>query len=123
MLLDVGRIDKKKVASFGFRELSGRYLLTNDIGEYCFLDQPTFQAFLSGKTRELSSHKHQELCNKGFIRDGMDFSVLSRRYARKNAFLRRGPCLHIIVVTLRCDHECLYCQTGSHTAQPGRYVH
>lgn len=54
-----------------------------------------------------------ELAAKGFLRDHLDFRELSRRFARSNAFLWGGPALHVVVLTLRCNQCCLYCQAGS----------
>lgn len=113
MSIDLKNINKQKVSFFRFKQLNGQYLITNDIGDYCFLDSPSFDAFLAGKIEQTCPDKYSELQTKGFIRDRLDFDDLSQRYARKNAFLDQGPSLHIIVVTLRCDHKCIYCQAGS----------
>jgi len=113
MLLEPKEIDKEKVGFFHFRQLNGQYLLTNDIGDYCFLEPPSFDAFLTGKIEQTFPEKYSELQSKGFIKDKLDFDSLSQKYASKNAFLGQGPSLHIVVVTLRCDHQCIYCQAGS----------
>lgn len=113
MPLDLKTINKQKVGFFRFKELNGQYLITNDIGDWCFLSSQEFESFLSGKIEQAAPAKYQELQSKGFIRDQLDFDNLSQRYAKKNAFLGQGPSLHIIVVTLRCDHKCIYCQAGS----------
>jgi len=34
-------------------------------------------------------------------------------YRSKNDFLFGGPSLHIIVVTLRCNHKCVYCHASA----------
>ena len=113
MPLELHKINKQKVGSFYFKELNGQYLLTNDIGEHCFLDPLNLDAFLAGKIEQTCPDKYSELQTKGFIRDRLDFDGLARRYAQKNTFLGQGPSLHIVVVTLRCDHRCIYCQAGS----------
>ena len=113
MPLELHKINKQKVGSFYFKELNGQYLLTNDIGEHCFLDPLNLDAFLAGKIEQTCPDKYSELQTKGFIRDRLDFDGLARRYAQENTFLGQGPSLHIVVVTLRCDHRCIYCQAGS----------
>lgn len=113
MLLELKEIDRHKIGFFRFRIINGQYLLTNDVGKYYFLDPSSFEAFLSGEIEEISPDKYLELQNKGFIRDKLDFNNLAQKYASKNTFLSQGPSLHIIVVTLRCDHKCIYCQAGS----------
>lgn len=106
-------IDKQKVGFFRFKELNGQYLITNDIGDYSLLTSQEFDLFVCGKIEETCPEKYSELQNKGFIRDRLDFDGLSQRYVKKNIFLGRGTSLHIVVVTLRCDHRCIYCQADS----------
>jgi len=113
MPLDLKSIDRQKVGFFRFKRLNGRYLLTNDVGDYCFLDSPSFEVFLAGKIEQTCPDRYSELQAKGFIRDRLDFDGLARKYASKNIFLNRGPSLHIIVVTLRCDHKCIYCHASA----------
>ncbi|MEK6727157.1 MAG: His-Xaa-Ser system radical SAM maturase HxsB [Candidatus Omnitrophota bacterium] len=114
MPLELKKIDKQKVGFFQFKRLNGQYLLTNVIGDYIFLKPSSFDAYLCGKIEQTSPQEYSELQNKGFIRSQLDFDSLAQRYARKNMFLSNGgPSLHIVVVTLRCDHRCVYCQAGS----------
>lgn len=113
MLLEPLAVDKEKVGFFRFKQLGRQYLLTNDIGLWCLLEPQYFEAFLSGRMDCMPQDIQQELRSKGFIRDQMDFEGLVARYARRNSYLMQGPSLHIVVVTLRCDHRCLYCQTSS----------
>lgn len=112
MLLELKKIDRQKVSFFRFKELNDKYLITNDIGEYCFLIPKEFDLFLTGKTEQVCPNKYSELQEKGFIRNAMDFESLVNKYASKKGFLRAGTSLHIIVVTLRCDHKCIYCQSS-----------
>lgn len=113
MSLELKETDKQKVGFFRFNQLNGKYLITNDIGEWSFLTPRDFDSFLYGKIKQTSRDKYSELQSKGFIRDMLDFDELSQRYVRKNSFLGQSTLLHIVVVTLRCDHKCLYCQAGS----------
>jgi len=113
MSLNLSDIDNRRVGFFRFKELRGRYLITGDAGQYCFLEPRQFDLFLAGKIKQTYPDKYGELQGKGFIRDMLDFDGLAKKYASKNAFLGNGPSLHIVVVTLRCDHKCIYCQTSS----------
>lgn len=114
-LLELDKINKQKVGFFRYKELNNNYLITNEIGEYCFLTPRQFNSFLSGTTELDHPRVYQELLNKSFILNNLDLDNLSNRYASKNDFLLNSTSLHIIVVTLRCDHNCLYCQTSSST--------
>lgn len=115
MLLDLKEIDRKRVGFFRYKHLDKKrgYFLTNDIGEYCFLNSNEFEKFLSGKLEETVPEKYLELHEKGFIRNKLNFEVLIKKYHSKNAFLEQGPGLHIVVLTLRCDHACRYCQASA----------
>ncbi|MDP1852671.1 MAG: His-Xaa-Ser system radical SAM maturase HxsB [Candidatus Omnitrophota bacterium] len=116
MAIDVNLIDKKAVSYFRFKRFNGSYLVTNDVGEYCFLKPGWFNSFIKGEINEIMKQdevKYDELINKSFVRNKLDFDKLIAKYANKHDFLSRGTSLHIIVVTLRCDHKCAYCQANS----------
>ena len=38
---------------------------------------------------------------------------MSDAFRVKNQFLSYGPVLHIIIVTLRCNHKCQYCHAAA----------
>lgn len=97
---------------FTFRRLAGgRVLITNDSGFSRVLSGGDFAAFSSGRLP--AGGLRADLEAKGFVRDMMDFEGLAEACSRKNAFLGAGPGLHILVTTLRCNHKCLYCQSGA----------
>ncbi|MFH2204035.1 MAG: His-Xaa-Ser system radical SAM maturase HxsB [Elusimicrobiota bacterium] len=106
------KIDDQKVGFFRFRKVGGKYVLTNDTGQFARLTQAQFAKFLGGKLKS-KDVLHQELRAKGFIRDFMDFDKTVEAWSQRHSYLMQGPNLHIIVVTLRCDHACTYCQTSS----------
>lgn len=113
MPLNLQDLDRKELVPFYFKEFDGQYLLTNDTGDHCFLTPPAFTSYFNGKIKQAFPDKYSELKNKSFIREGLDFDAFAREYASRHNFLSYGPSLHIIVVTLRCDHKCIYCQAGS----------
>lgn len=111
--LPKNKLHSQKVGFFRFREIKGKKIvLTNEAGEYIILRPKEFRAFLDGKIGE-SHPLYPILQEQGLIRDKMDFPSLVAGYRKKNLFLWQGPSLHIIVVTLRCDHKCVYCQASS----------
>lgn len=106
------------IPSFTFRRLPGGcVLLSNDSGFTAALTGAGFARFSAGrlKTGALS----RELAAKGFVRDQTDFEGCAAACAKKNAFLNAGPGLHILVLTLRCNHKCLYCQSSAVGAAGG----
>jgi His-Xaa-Ser system radical SAM maturase HxsB len=93
-------------------ELDGRYLLTNDWGHHLFLKPAQFRRWLAGKITP-ADPAYPRLQAGGFIRDNMDFETLSQDWKRRHGFLWQGPSLHILVLTERCNHKCLYCQSAA----------
>lgn len=104
---------------FRFRELDGKYLLTNEEGEHAFLSKGEFDDLTAGKITP-KNDRYEEFRKMGFLNSGKKNNkedILKERidkYRKKNEFLLyKGPSLHIVVVTLRCNHNCLYCQVSS----------
>lgn len=108
----MAEVDARKVAGLYFRKLKDRYLLTNDWGLRAILSPRDFERFLGG-TLEAQEPLWKDLQAKGFIRDHIDFAGLAKAYRQANAFLWQGPSLNILVVTLRCNHKCLYCHSSA----------
>jgi len=109
------KVDLKKVGSLRFKKLNKDYLLTNDVGSYQFLSLSQFKDFLRGKV-DKKDGVYAELERKGFIKKTSYFKSreLINDFRLKNCNLfNRGPSLHIIVATLRCNLKCLYCQAAS----------
>jgi His-Xaa-Ser system radical SAM maturase HxsB len=96
---------------FRFTRIKDRYLLTNEVGEFLFLTQPDFEAFVAGKLTP-GSPAWEEIKRKRLLGGEEDTAALAQAYARKNAFLFNGPYLHIIIVTLRCNEVCIYCHAS-----------
>ena len=95
-----------------WRKIGANYLLTNDSGCYAWLKEKDFALVMAGGMTE----RHPlflELSSKGFVRNRLDFNSLAAKWKKKNAYLDRGPGLHILVMTLRCNHKCLYCQSSA----------
>jgi len=107
------KINWDNIGFFRFKKIeNNKYLLTNEVSEYIILTGKNFKKFLEGKTKEGDSF-YRLLQERGLIRNKINFPALISKYQKKNLFLWQGPSLHIIVVTLRCDHKCVYCQTSS----------
>lgn len=105
------KINSQKVGFFRFKKLKNRYLLTNDIGRFIFLTEKEFRNFLAGNLTK-KTVPLVELVEKGFVRDCLSFNDLIKKYAKRNVGLRFGPTLHIIILTLRCNHKCVYCHAS-----------
>lgn len=96
-----------------YRPFAQDYLLTSDAGRYVFLNAAEFEALVRGKIR-LTHPRYSELVNLGFIRErGDSGTALAQRFRLKNHFLGKGTGLHIVVVTARCNQDCLYCHASA----------
>ncbi len=105
-----------KTGFFRFKKLGQKYLLTNDLGDFIFLREKEFKNFKEGKLKE-EAPIYKELDKKHFTSKSWRCENcqqrLVNRYAQRREYLNQGPGLHIIVVTLRCDHACRYCHASS----------
>jgi His-Xaa-Ser system radical SAM maturase HxsB len=118
-VLDPARFDPVQTGFFRFRRLGQRFLITNDFGRYRLLGDADFQKFVAGKL-DKESELYSLLARDGFIRDRMDFDAQIAGWRSRNSFLWQGPSLHVVVVTLRCNHRCLYCQSNAVAMAAGR---
>ncbi len=106
--------NKKALAKldFNFRRIKGGVVLSNDFGGHCVLSEKDFDLFLKDKVNE-SSPVYPKLEEAGFFSNRLNMEDLFKKWQKKNSFLYSGPGLHIFVMTLRCNHKCLYCQSGA----------
>lgn len=106
------KLNTEKVAFVRFDKLGDKYLVTNDIGRYIILKPNDFKKFIEGKINK-ENKLYDELRKNNFIKDDSDLVNQITNYQQKNSFLFHGTSLHIIVVTLRCNYNCIYCQANS----------
>ena len=60
-----------------------------------------------------NSKIYQDLAKNNFIKDKIDTEKVVAKYRTRKNYLFAGPSLHIMVVTLRCNHRCLYCHASA----------
>ncbi len=100
-----------------------RMLLVNEVGEYLLLQNNDFNAFVLHQLRP-ETDVYLDLKGKHFLRDSQSITplnLLATKYRTKKAHLAGFTKLHIFVVTLRCEHSCLYCQVSRVTPDRARY--
>ena len=112
MSLDLKKVKYNQLGFFRFKKFKNKYLLTNDIGQYLFLTQKEFNDFLAGKLKK-DKESYLSLKKKNFLKNESDLTRIIDKYRLKNNFLFNGPSLHIVVVTLRCNHKCVYCHASA----------
>lgn len=111
--------------------------LTNEVGEYAFLSNDDFAAFVAGRLEPNSAagsdagvtesgfvDAFTELEAKQFLCTGqLDdvLTMLATKYRSKKSFLQDFTQLHMIVPTLRCNSSCIYCQVSRKRLTDERY--
>ena len=112
-MIDINKLRSidKNIWFFRFKKFEdGLYLITNDIGKYSFLTEKEFKDFI--KWEIVNWDKYDELIKKWFIKNEEYERTMTLKFAKKNQFLAFWPSLHIIVTTLRCNHQCQYCHAA-----------
>ena len=109
--LNLPNLKSDTLGYFRFGHIDNATLLTNDAGEWAFLSNEDFNAFLQGQIEE-EHPTYSELQGKGFLRSGLDLEDLALKVRRKKAFLGQGPHLHIVITSLRCNQGCKYCHAS-----------
>lgn len=94
---------------FRFERLGGRYFVTNAFGGWAWLTPAEFGAYSAGEVRR-GTALFGKLAPGGFLREAMDMEALAARRAALTSGSFLGPSLHILVVTLKCNHACVYCR-------------
>jgi len=120
IMFDLKKIKYNQLGFFRFKKLKNKYLLTNDVGEYLFLTEKEFGDFLNNNLKK-DKEPYLSLKEKNFLKNELNLTGLANRYRSKKSFLQGGPSLHIVVVTLRCNHKCVYCHASAQTMEKEGY--
>lgn len=100
---------------FYFRRLNHKEILVNEVGDYIVAPQGTVERIVYRKIEEKEDLFHDLLANYIIsltpIPDLID--IYAVRLRTKKSFLDGFTALHIFVLTLRCNQNCVYCQASS----------
>lgn len=95
-----------------WRQVGDKFVVTNDAGEFVVLTPAEMDLVASNKVKpgsELETRllaRHMLMCGEDCIEEAAE------AFGRKASYLYRGPVLHIMVVTLRCNQVCKYCHAS-----------
>ncbi len=107
------------INSFNFEKFDDVYLITNDLGKYCFLTENDF--VLLTKDRITPGHELYSLLKENFfIYDEHPEVFLSRitePARRSKSYLFQSTSLFIFVVTNICNAACIYCQAQDNSSK------
>ncbi len=94
---------------------NGQVLLVNECGDYSFVSQSTFEDIISG-TFTRDNRLYFDLQSRLFLKetgnDEFSLQKAAAKYRSRKAYLRDFTSLHMMVVTLRCNQRCEYCQVS-----------
>jgi His-Xaa-Ser system radical SAM maturase HxsB len=103
------------ILPFRFGNFKDKILLTNDACEYHFLEKNNFFDYINYLLNN-QSDLYQDLKSKQFLTDSdltLPVELISTKLRTKKSFLNNFTSLHMMVITLRCNHNCTYCQASS----------
>lgn len=100
---------------FNFKRIQDSgYLLTSVTGDFEFVSQENLRKIIH-QDNSLDLKLYLSLKSKYFLLSqdavGSKRGLVSRLHAKKSTVLQ-GPALHLIVVTIQCEHSCSYCQVS-----------
>ncbi|MBO4556714.1 MAG: His-Xaa-Ser system radical SAM maturase HxsB [Elusimicrobiales bacterium] len=103
-----------------WKKENGKVLLTNDFGGRVKITEEEFNALCK---KEVNSESNIPACllEQGFISEMLDVDSLGMNWAQKHSCVFLPPILHIMVMTTRCNMQCVYCQAGSPGKQSEDY--
>ncbi len=98
---------------------NSKILIVNEVGEYQFLEPNLFDNLVSYRL-DPKSKVFLDLKGKHLATDTNVtplINLLATKYRTKKAFLKNFTILHMVVVTLRCNHRCHYCHASSQSPE------
>jgi His-Xaa-Ser system radical SAM maturase HxsB len=105
---------KYALLPFNFTRLSGKEVLINELGDMMITPIGTAQKIVDHSLDDEELYK--SLVANYFISEDLLPSLLdvyASRLRLKKSFLDDRAALHIFVLTLRCNQNCVYCQASS----------
>jgi len=110
---------------FQFERTTADFLLTNDSGDFIYVRPDEFEQLLSSRL-DKDSQIYVNLKTKHFLLDSPKYlaqtiDLLATKYRSRKGYLRDFTCLHMVVLTLRCNHNCNYCQASSQDAKASNW--
>ena len=97
---------------YNFMWRNGEILITNDFGDFAFLDKQEFKSFVTNQVHK-GSELYDLLSCRGFVTDEDPNVFISERIGdlrNIKSYLLSSTALHIFAITNQCNQNCVYCQ-------------
>ncbi len=99
---------------FTFQKISGKEVLVNEVGDMIIAPYGTVESIVNHTG--IDGDLYKSLVANFFISEEpipQLLDIFAERLAEKKRFLEKFTSLHIFVLTLRCNQNCVYCQASS----------
>ena len=107
------------------RKANGEVLLVNECGDFLYLPSDEFLLLAEKRFEDLPQSTLHRLESRHIITEEKHFhtalSLLGNKYRSRREYLSNSTALHMLVVTLRCNHKCEYCQVSSREEDAYKY--
>jgi uncharacterized protein len=103
-----------QILPYRFERIDDTVFLSNEVGEHLYLSNQQFDEFVNHEL-DINSQVYNNLKSKQIIADkNIDdvVNMLATKFRTKKNFLAEFTSLHMIVVSLRCNSNCSYCQVS-----------
>ena len=103
---------------FNFKESKNDILLTNDFGNFIFLDKKDFYDLINYELSNLNPC-YNELLRLGFIYENKENFLIkfTNKFKQNKNYLFSRTKLHIFALTNKCNLGCIYCQAKSSSSK------
>ncbi|TYO96723.1 His-Xaa-Ser system radical SAM maturase HxsB [Geothermobacter ehrlichii] len=112
----MARTNRYHILPFQFkRREDNTVLMVNEAGDYVFLPTQQFEAFVC-QDLDTNTETFKTLKGKHFVAEDdlpLAIDLLANKYRTRKGFLRDFTSLHMLVITLRCNQDCQYCQVSA----------
>ncbi len=98
------------MANYRSKRFGDKYFVTTDHGSHCILNAKEFSKL---KHNKMDRKLLDKLENSEVILNTQNMEEARGLMRKRYNFLFSGASLHIIVVTLRCNMNCIYCHASS----------
>lgn len=111
---------------FEFKRMSnGEVLIVNECGDFAFINAFDFANLTAKEYQSIPESVLHQLESRHFIATNghlhTALNLAANKYRSRREYIYTSTALHMLVVTLRCNHKCDYCQVSSREADAYKY--
>ncbi len=106
--------------NYNIRKIGNNTLVVAEHGQWAILDDGEFDLLENGIIKN-DSELFKMLEEKGIILTLKNENLITDYYKQRMSFLNQGVSLHIVVLTRKCTHKCVYCHASAKNASSSEY--